>query len=84
MKLIKADQAIAPRHPLCHLSQRVLDHLQIGHIAVDAPHEFMEVNAQLAFERNNPKEAIHEEALANPDASPEVDAPWQRRVDQHP
>ena len=44
----------------------------------------MEVNAQLAFERNNLKEAIHEEALANPDASPEVDAPWQRRVDQHP
>ena len=41
---------------------------------MDALHEAVEVDASLALERHEPKELVHQEALAAPDRAPQIDA----------
>src|SRR5712692_4048764 len=84
MKFIKADQPVAPRSPGRDGIDRVLGALQLVELAVQLAHEVMKMDAALPHERHAQVERVHQEALAAPDRSPQVDALRQRRPDEQP
>ena len=59
--------------------ERVDRALQLGELAVHLAHELVEVQPRLALQRHGVEEAVHQEALAAPDAAVHVDAARDRR-----
>ena len=84
MKLIKADQPVAPRNPLGDLIERILSAAKIMHLPVGCTHEFVKVQAHLSLQGNMGKKTIHELALATAYTTPEVDPSGQPGLRDHP
>ena len=69
VKFVKTDQFVTLRHPATQLVERVDGALQVHQFAVHFTHEFVEMQARLALDRNGVKEAVHQETLAAPYAA---------------
>jgi hypothetical protein len=83
VEFVEADQPETPGHALAQLVQRIDRALQLPQLAMDLPHELMEVQPRLALERDRVVEAVHQEALAAPHPAEHVHAAWHvRPVDQ--
>src|SRR5690606_22745537 len=66
-----------------YLVERILAPLQDFELAMDPAHEFMEMQACLADDWNRLEEAVHQEALAPPDAAVHPDAARDVRAGDH-
>jgi hypothetical protein len=77
VELVEADQLVALGNAQAQLVQRVDRALQLAQFAVHLAHELVEVQARLAPQRHGVEEAVHQEALATPDAAVHVDAARQ-------
>ena len=82
MKLVEADQPKAFGHALAEHLERVNCAVHVGEFAVHLAHEFMKVQARLAFERHRVEKAIHQKALAAPHPTVHVDAARNFRASQ--
>src|SRR6185436_16089049 len=78
MKLVKANEPVAARGPLRGGGDGVLGALQLIQVAMDLPHEMMEMHSPLAHQRDAEIKTVHEEALAAPHRTPEIH-PFRQR-----
>src|SRR5437764_11326807 len=85
MKLVEADESIAARNSARKLRQRILLASERAELFVHAFHEGVEMHPSLAPQRDRGRERVHEEALAPPDAPPQVHpARRDRRIEPSP
>src|SRR5688500_4968717 len=84
MKFVETNQPVPSSRPLGRRRDRVLGALARVELAMDLPHEVVEMHAPLANQRHAQIERVHQEALAAPDRAPQVHAFRQRRLDQQP
>ena len=81
VELVEADQPVAPRDAL-RRARRAGSTVPFSsaQLAVHLAHELVEVQPRLALQRHRVEEAVHQEALAAPDAAVHVDAARDRRA----
>ena len=74
VEFVEADEPPALGDARGHGRQRIDLALQRMQVRVHVAHERVEMDAHLAPDRHRREEAVHQEALAAPDAAPQVDA----------
>ena len=74
VKFVKANQLVALGHARAQHVQRILRALQAGQLAVHFAHKFVKVQARFALDRHRVKKAIHQKALAAPNAAKHIHA----------
>ena len=74
VELVEADEAMALCDPGRDKRKRILFVLECCKLLVHGAHEHVEMDACLAADGHRRKEAVHQEALAAPDATPHVHA----------
>ncbi len=74
VELVEADEPPAARDARRDDGERILLVFHLGERRMHVAHEEMEVHARLAANGDGREEAVHQEALAAPDAAPQVDA----------
>ena len=81
VKLVEADQPVAPRDaPAQLVAAGRRCRCSSAQLAVHLAHELVEMQPRLALQRHGAEEAVHQEALAAPDAAVHVHAARDRRA----
>jgi hypothetical protein len=80
VELVEAEQPHFSGQAFGDLQQGIALALEFVQLAMDAVHEGVEMDPPLATVRHGVVEAVHQEALAAPDATPEIDPARHRRV----
>jgi hypothetical protein len=74
VKFVKTEQPHFAGQPFGHLQEGIALALEFVQLAMDAMHEGVKVDTPFATVGHRVKEAVHQEALAAPDAAPEINA----------
>ena len=74
MEFVEADDGITFGSAACHFVERVGHGLERFQLLVHGPHEFMKMQAGLAFRGQCLEKAVHQEALATPHPTVHPDA----------
>ena len=83
VELVEADQAVFFGDVLGEDPERILLALEFIKRLVHVAHEVMEMHAPLLDQRHAQVKAVHQEALAAPDAAPQIEPSRQFGVDEH-